>query len=80
MNSAFLHNVAGFFLIFSAVLMVAGIIRPYNVLWWTQHKTRVKVLMVYGAIAFLSAIAFFVTIDTAKDPVKDETRQDRNKT
>ncbi|MBD0258374.1 MAG: hypothetical protein ICV83_21880, partial [Cytophagales bacterium] len=53
MNSAFLHNVAGFFLIFSAVLMVAGIIRPYNVLWWTQHKTRAKVLMVYGAIAFL---------------------------
>jgi hypothetical protein len=80
MNSEFLHNVAGFFLIFSAVLMVAGIIRPYNVLWWTQTKTRAKVLMVYGSIAFLSAIAFFVTISPSEDPVKDETRQDRNNT
>jgi hypothetical protein len=36
--------------------------------------------MVYGSIAFLSAIAFFVTINPAEDPVKDETRQDRNNT
>ncbi len=78
MHSSFLHDVAGFFLIFSAVLMVAGIIRPYTVLWWTKNKTRAKVLMVYGSIAFLSGIAFLVTINPAEDPVKDETRQDRN--
>jgi hypothetical protein len=78
MHSELLHDIAGFFLIFSAVLMTAGIIRPYTVLWWTKNRTRAKVLMVYGSIAFLSGILFLVTIDPGDDTRKDETQQDGN--
>lgn len=78
MHSLLLHDIAGFVLIFSSVLLTAGLIRPYTVLWWTRNKTRVKVLMVYGSIAFLSSIVFFVTINPVEDPIKDETREDRN--
>lgn len=72
MNAALLHDIAGFVLILAAVLLTAGIIRPFIVVWWSQHKTRTKVLAVYGSIVLVSAIVFFVTIDPTKDGRKDQ--------
>jgi uncharacterized membrane protein HdeD (DUF308 family) len=76
MNSDILHNIAGGILILSAMFLTMGLIRPMNVLWWTQDKTRGKVLMIYGVIALIAGIIFFVTIQPNQDPIKDETRTD----
>jgi cytochrome c oxidase assembly factor CtaG len=73
MDSPILHNIAGFIFIMSAVLLTAGIIRPMIVLWWTNHKTRAKVLTVYGSLALIFGILFFVTIDPKNDGRKDLT-------
>lgn len=73
MNSPILHNVAGFVLIFSALLLTAGIIRPMIVLWWTNDKSRGKVLMIYGSLVLVSAIIFMVTNDSGEDGRKDST-------
>ncbi len=74
MNATLLHDIAGFICILSSVLLTAGIIRPLTVLWWTENKTRAKVLMVYGSIALVSGIIFMVTVDPQGDTVKDDTR------
>ncbi|MDO1450309.1 hypothetical protein Q0590_28780 [Rhodocytophaga aerolata] len=71
MDSPILHNIAGFIFIFSAVLLTAGIIRPMIVLWWTNHKTRVKVLTVYGSLALITGIIYFATINPEGDGRKD---------
>ncbi len=73
MNSPVLHDIAGFILIFSAILLTAGIIRPMIVVWWTNHKTRSKVLMVYGSLVLVSAVIFMVTSDAENDGRKDPT-------
>ncbi len=75
MNSEVLHTIAGGILIISAFFLTMGLIRPMNVLWWTPDKTRAKVLMIYGVIALVAGILFFVTIQS-EDPIKDETRTD----
>ncbi|QHT67677.1 hypothetical protein GXP67_14075 [Rhodocytophaga rosea] len=82
MDSQVLHNIAGFILIFSAFLLTAGLIRPFIVLWWTNTKTRGKVLAIYGSLVLIFAIIFFVTIDPQQDGRKDtatpkeQTQQD----
>ncbi len=73
MDSQLLHDIAGFFSIFSGVLLTIGLIRPFIVVWWGEHKTRMKVLQVYGSILLISSVIFFVTIDPNRDPAKDNT-------
>jgi type II secretory pathway component PulM len=74
MNASLLHYIAGFILILSSVFLTAGIIRPLTVLWWTENKTRAKVLLIYGSAVLVSAVVFMVTIDPQEDTIKDETR------
>ncbi len=77
MNSDILHNIAGGILILSAMFLTMGLIRPMNVLWWTQDKnSRQSTPMIYGVIALIAGIIFFVTIQPNQDPIKDETRTD----
>ena len=82
MDSPIIHNIAGFILIFSAILLTAGIIRPFIVLWWTNNKSRTKVLAVYGSLVLISSILFFITINPKEDGRKDtatpkeQTQQD----
>jgi cytochrome c oxidase assembly factor CtaG len=71
MDSPLLHDIAGFIFILSALLLTAGIIRPMIVVWWTEHKTRAKVLTVYGSIALITGIIFFATINPEGDGRKD---------
>jgi hypothetical protein len=71
MDSSILHDIAGFIFILSALLLTAGIIRPMIVIWWTNHKTRAKVLTVYGSIALITGVIFFATIDPQGDGRKD---------
>ncbi len=71
MDSPILHDIAGFIFILSAVLLTAGIIRPMIVIWWTKHKTRAKVLTVYGSLALITGIIFFSTINPEGDGRKD---------
>lgn len=71
MDSPILHNIAGFIFILSALLLTAGIIRPMIVIWWTEHKTRAKVLTVYGSLAFITGIIYFSTINPEGDGRKD---------
>jgi cytochrome c oxidase assembly factor CtaG len=71
MDSPILHNIAGFIFILSALLLTAGIIRPMIVVWWTEHKTRAKVLTVYGSMALIFGILFFATINPEGDGRKD---------
>lgn len=73
MDSQILHDIAGFILIFSALLLTAGLIRPFIVLWWTNSKTRGKVLAVYGSLVLIFSVIFFVTIDSKEDGRKDLT-------
>jgi drug/metabolite transporter superfamily protein YnfA len=73
MDSQILHNIAGFILILSAILLTAGLIRPFIVVWWTNNKTRGKVLAVYGSLVLIFSIIFFVTIDPQEDGRKDLT-------
>jgi hypothetical protein len=77
MDSPILHNIAGFICIFSFVLLTIGLIRPFIVIWWTNHKTRAKVLMVYGSIALVSSIIFFFTINPREDDIKGQNEGGR---
>jgi hypothetical protein len=70
MDSPILHNIAGFICIFSFVLLTIGLIRPFIVIWWSNQKTRTKVLMVYGSIALVSSVIFFFTINPREDDIK----------
>jgi hypothetical protein len=71
MDSPILHDIAGFICILSSFLLTIGLIRPFIVIWWTNNKTRTNVLAVYGSIALISSILFFVTINPEGDGRKD---------
>lgn len=48
-------------LFFSALMLalLAGLIQPWWVLWWTSHQNRVKVLKYYG-ISWLAPGVLFL--------------------
>ncbi|HEX7016021.1 MAG TPA: hypothetical protein VF191_10965 [Cyclobacteriaceae bacterium] len=44
----------------SAFLLLAGLWRPWIVLWWRSHQNRKMVLRWYGTSFLVSALAFWV--------------------
>jgi hypothetical protein len=46
--------------VLSSVLLVAGLWRPWVVLWWLSHQNRKMVLQWYGTSLLASALAFWI--------------------
>ena len=49
--------------IVSAFLFVIGIIRPGFVVFWSERKSRVSVVAVWGAAMLVLGIAYFISLD-----------------
>ncbi|MBX2961276.1 MAG: hypothetical protein KF687_02115 [Cyclobacteriaceae bacterium] len=44
----------------SLLFMVAGLFKPYLLLWWEDVQNRRKVIKVYGSLALLSYLIFLL--------------------
>jgi len=56
-----MNNVRLFFLLLSLaalLFMVAGLFKPWLLLWWEDVQNRRKVIKLYGSIALLSYLVF----------------------
>jgi len=52
-----------FFLYLSLVALVcliAGLFRPWALLWWEDKQNRKKVLMIYGTAAFTAFVLYWI--------------------
>lgn len=68
----------------SVMMLIIGVIRPGFAVFWDSEKSRITVLKVWGSIAMVTAIIFFILSaqrdDTRKrndasDPVGGPTSQ-----
>ena len=48
--------------IFSFILLLAGLVRPWMLLWWEDVQTRRKVIKLYGTIGAVSLLIYCVLI------------------
>ena len=58
-----MENVRLFFKLLSIaslLFMVAGLFKPYLLLWWEDVQNRRKVIKVYGSLALLSYLIFLL--------------------
>lgn len=58
-----MDNVRLFFLLMSLaslMFMVAGLFKPWLLLWWEDVQNRRKVIKVYGSAALISYAVFWV--------------------
>ncbi|MBX2968968.1 MAG: hypothetical protein KF803_06335 [Cyclobacteriaceae bacterium] len=56
-----MDNVCLFFLLMSLaslMFMVAGLFKPWLLLWWEDVQNRRKVIKVYGSVALLSYVVY----------------------
>ncbi|MBX2955877.1 MAG: hypothetical protein KF846_06955 [Cyclobacteriaceae bacterium] len=56
-----MNNVRLFFLLLSLaalLFMVAGLFKPWLLLWWEDVQNRRKVIKLYGSIALISYLVF----------------------
>ncbi|MBX2944470.1 MAG: hypothetical protein KF725_01455 [Cyclobacteriaceae bacterium] len=56
-----MDNVRLFFLLLSLaalLFMVAGLFKPWLLLWWEDVQNRRKVIKLYGSIALLSYLVY----------------------
>ncbi|MBL7842567.1 MAG: hypothetical protein JNK44_01800 [Cyclobacteriaceae bacterium] len=56
-----MSNVRLFFLLLSLaalLFMVAGLFKPWLLLWWEDVQNRRKVIKLYGSIALISYLVF----------------------
>lgn len=51
-----------FLFITSMGLFIAGLFRPWAVLWWEDYQNRRKVFKVYGTASLLSLITYIVLL------------------
>jgi hypothetical protein len=61
----------------SAVLFVIGLIRPGFVVWWSRHKSRVSVFIVWGGLHVLTLMGYLFLRSNQADPFKDNTAQQK---
>ncbi|HRJ30638.1 MAG TPA: hypothetical protein PLV21_01390 [Cyclobacteriaceae bacterium] len=57
-----MDNVRLFFMLLSLaalLFMVAGLFKPWLLLWWEDVQNRRKVIKLYGSIALLSYLVYF---------------------
>jgi hypothetical protein len=68
-----LSDITIYLTLFFATLLLIGIIRPDFVLFWTDNKSRGKVLAVFGGLAFLAFIIWGITSAKRDDGFKSQT-------
>lgn len=68
-----LSDITIYLTLFFATLLLIGVIRPDFVLFWTDNKSRGKVLAVFGSLAFLSFIIWGITVSQRDDSIKSQT-------
>ncbi|MCZ8353663.1 MAG: hypothetical protein O9340_02935 [Cyclobacteriaceae bacterium] len=57
----FVHLLIQFTGIFSVILLLIGLYKPWVVLWWEHRQDRLKVIKLYGSIAaFLFLLQWFI--------------------
>jgi len=44
----------------SALFLIIGLYQPWAVLWWEDIQNRKKVIQVYGVLALIFFIAYYV--------------------
>jgi hypothetical protein len=57
-----MDNVRLFFLLMSLaslMFMVAGLFKPWLLLWWEDVQNRRKVIKLYGSVAVLSYVVYW---------------------
>lgn len=60
-----MDNVRLFFLLMSLaslMFMVAGLFKPWLLLWWEDVQNRRKVIKVYGSAALISYVAYLILL------------------
>lgn len=60
-----MDNVRLFFLLMSLaslMFMVAGLFKPWLLLWWEDVQNRRKVIKVYGTAALMSYVVYLILL------------------
>jgi hypothetical protein len=60
-----MDNVRLFFLLMSLaslMFMVAGLFKPWLLLWWEDVQNRRKVIKVYGSAALMSYVVYLILL------------------
>lgn len=60
-----MNNVRLFFLLMSLaslMFMVAGLFKPWLLLWWEDVQNRRKVIKVYGSAALMSYVVYLILL------------------
>jgi hypothetical protein len=60
-----MDNVRLFFLLMSLaslMFMVAGLFKPWLLLWWEDVQNRRKVIKLYGSVAVLSYVVYLILL------------------
>jgi hypothetical protein len=68
-----LSDITIYLTLFFATLLLIGIIRPDFVLFWTDNKSRGKVLAIFGSLAFITFIIWSITSSQRSDGFKSQT-------
>ncbi len=68
---------------FTATMLIIGIIRPGFAVWWSTRNTRANVLKVWGVLAVVFALAYFLVsagqTDERLDPNATDTFEQGNR-
>ena len=56
----------------SVMMLIIGLIRPGFSVWWSAEKSRANVLKVWGVVALIAVVAYFVMSAQRDDPFKRE--------
>ena len=73
-----LSDIAFFSLVLFGAVMLIGVIRPDFVLFWTDTKTRGKVIAVFGGLAFVSFVIFGISSAQRNDQANKDPNPPRD--